>query len=251
MNNTFKGIIIFALGAATGAFVANKLLEQKYEEILQEDIESVRAVAKRRLAKYEGTEEEEENEECTTGSLNDISSLDIQPPKEPSRNAYNQVKSSYGLSKKPLKEVVKEIEEEDESEDDESEAYVEYVKPKKLSNDGKMSYHDRPYVIGYDAFSDEDVPHDKITLYYYVEDNTLCDENEEIIIDVDDIIGEDSLDSFDDIDDDENSIFVRNEKLHVDYEILRLNESYQQSVLGITDNLSKHDRRRKGNGEDE
>jgi hypothetical protein len=64
-------------------------------------------------------------------------------------------------------------------------------------------------------------------------DDTLSDENEEIISDVSYVIGYDALSSFGDGSDDPDIVYVRNEKLQTDYEVTRLNKSYSETVLGV------------------
>lgn len=83
-------------------------------------------------------------------------------------------------------------------------------KPVKKS-DGK-----RPYVISPDEFAEDD-EYDKISLTLYA-DNVLADEDDEVIDDVDKIVGVGNLNSFGAFEDD--SVFVRNDILKADYEIL-------------------------------
>ena len=72
------------------------------------------------------------------------------------------------------------------------------------------------YVISPDEFG-ENEEFEQISLTYY-SDHILTDDNDEIIEDVDDIVGIESLDHFGEFEDD--SVFVRNERLKCDYEIL-------------------------------
>lgn len=75
---------------------------------------------------------------------------------------------------------------------------------------------DGPYVIPPEDFGEfED--YEKISLTYY-SDGVLTDENDEIVDDVEDSVGEDSLNHFGEYEDD--SVFVRNDRKKCDYEIL-------------------------------
>lgn len=79
-----------------------------------------------------------------------------------------------------------------------------------------------PYVIPPDDFDEEG--YETVTLYYY-DDGVLEDMlTKEIIEDVDELIGEDSLTHFGEYEDD--SVFVRNDRLKTDFEILRVSERY-------------------------
>lgn len=75
---------------------------------------------------------------------------------------------------------------------------------------------DKPYIISPDEFGELD-DYEKISLTYYA-DRILTDENDEVIDNVDEIVGTDSLTHFGEYEDD--SVFVRNNKLRCDYEIL-------------------------------
>ena len=75
----------------------------------------------------------------------------------------------------------------------------------------------RPYVISPDEFGERD-GYPTVSLTYY-EDGVLTDESDTIIRDIENVVGLDSLDHFGEYEDD--SVFVRNDDLKVDFEILR------------------------------
>lgn len=77
---------------------------------------------------------------------------------------------------------------------------------------------DKPYIIPESEFSELE-GYNVETLYYY-EDGVLTDDQNNIIDDVDDIVGEETLSEFEE-NEDCDSIYVRNDKLKCDYEILR------------------------------
>lgn len=79
-----------------------------------------------------------------------------------------------------------------------------------------------PTVIPPDQFG-ELADYDTVSLTYYA-DGVLTDEADEPIEDVDDIIGIDSLNHFGEFEDD--SVFVRNDAMKTDYEILRDSRMY-------------------------
>ena len=69
--------------------------------------------------------------------------------------------------------------------------------------------------------------YEKISLTYY-SNNILADENNEVIEDVEETIGVDSLTHFGEYEDD--SVFVRNDARKCDYEILLDQRSYAEVV---------------------
>lgn len=89
---------------------------------------------------------------------------------------------------------------------------------------------DRPYLITLDEFSESE--YDSATLTYYEEDDVLLDEQEDPIPDPDKIVGDDNLLRFGQGSKDKNVVYVRNDSLELDYEILRSKNSYAQDVLG-------------------
>lgn len=76
--------------------------------------------------------------------------------------------------------------------------------------------YDGPYVITPEEFGEED-DYDTISLTYYA-DKVLTNDQDEVINDVDDVVGSDSLNHFGEYEDD--SVFVRNDLMKTDYEIL-------------------------------
>lgn len=93
---------------------------------------------------------------------------------------------------------------------------------------------DDPYIISDIEFSEEYKDHDKITLWYYEKDNVVVDDREEIVDEVEYVLGDDSLQAFESEDSpSQNSIYVRNEKTGADYEVIRIFGSFPENVLGI------------------
>lgn len=78
----------------------------------------------------------------------------------------------------------------------------------------------------------------KLDWTYYSEDNSLCDENEELVPDVDAFIGPYALHSFGEDNDDPDIVYIRNNKLGNDYCVTRLHASYSEAVLGIIPGLN-------------
>lgn len=169
MNGKVLSVITFVAGAAIGSLVTWKVTKTKYEQIAQEEINSVKEVFT--VKKGEDASEEK----------------DAEPePKSKAQEYVDQLKElQYG-----------EVEDIDEEGDD---------------------IVMRPYVISPDEFAERD-GYETVSLTYYA-DGILTDETDEIIKDIDDVVGIDSLSHFGEYEDD--SVFVRNEDLKLDFEILR------------------------------
>lgn len=112
---------------------------------------------------------------------------------------------------------------------------------------------DYPYIIDTQAFMEETlVPfgdaeqyHDKITLTYFEKDDTLCDESESPIPDVETIIGSDALSNFGRKSEDTNIVYIRNHAIATDFEIIRDRRSFATVVHGIPDDEDEGPRVRK------
>lgn len=90
----------------------------------------------------------------------------------------------------------------------------------------RRAFVEKPYVISPEEFGEFE-EYEKISLTYY-SDGVLADENDEEINDVDEIVGEKSLTHFGEYEDD--SVFVRNDRLKCDYEILLDQRNYSDIV---------------------
>ena len=106
----------------------------------------------------------------------------------------------------------------------------------KLTSEGMLEVIP-PYVISQEEYFDETqfVNFDKECLVYYEEDETLSTERDEVIYNVEEVIGEDALDNFGCNSGSHNLVYVRNVRLETDYEITKDDGSYKETVLGFSD----------------
>lgn len=99
--------------------------------------------------------------------------------------------------------------------------YTKYSAPKE-----EPTNVERPYVIPPEEFGELD-GYETISLTYYADDY-LTDDMDELVDDVEDVVGYDSLEHFGEYEDD--SVFVRNDAKRCDYEILRVEKNYRDVV---------------------
>ena len=90
----------------------------------------------------------------------------------------------------------------------------------------------KPYIISVGEWGDNDDHYERVVYTYYNEDDTLADEGDEIVDRVDYLVGDDNLTKFGHLSGDDDTVFVRNEKLRMDFEIVRANGSYKALVHG-------------------
>lgn len=101
---------------------------------------------------------------------------------------------------------------------------------------------ERPYVITDDEFFKNDTEYEQINLQYYTLDAVLCEQDDTYVRESDDIVGDDNLLRFGDGSNDANIVYVRNDRLEKEYEVIRVKGSYQETVHGV---LEHSDRKRK------
>ena len=85
---------------------------------------------------------------------------------------------------------------------------------------------EEPYVISPEEFG-EMYDYEKISLTYFA-DGVLADDADEAIEDVDEIVGSDALNHFGEYEDD--SVYVRDDRKMVDYEILLDTRNYEDFI---------------------
>ena len=186
-----KGMI-FAAGAAIGSVVTWKMVKTKYEQIAQEEIESVREAFGRG---NDDTEEPSENEEENVVTAGPSVAEEIRGIVE---------KLGYTAESIEKEEPNEEKEESKEEEDEED-------------------MNSKPYVISPDEFGD--CEYITVSLSYYL-DGIVTNEQGKIVANTDELIGEDFADHLGEYEDD--SVFVRNDRLGMDFEILKDYRDYYE-----------------------
>ena len=89
-------------------------------------------------------------------------------------------------------------------------------------NKEEIAMEERPYVIDPEEYGD--LGYKQVSLNYY-DDGVLTYENDEVIENVDELVGKDSLTHFGEFEAD--TVYVRNDELKVDYEILADSRRYE------------------------
>lgn len=94
---------------------------------------------------------------------------------------------------------------------------------------------DKPYIITHDEYFEAGKDYDTVSLTYFEDDDTLTNERDEPIREIDKMIGEDHLVRFGHASKDKNIVYVRNDRLETDFEIIKSTGSYVEQVLGMLD----------------
>ena len=187
MSSKGMAFLAFIAGAGIGSVCTWQLLKRKYELIAQEEIDSVKAAYATR----------ETGKSLVEGFCNGLKVAEDRTQKDEGDVDFKKYASI--IQKEGYTDYSRSVEEK------KGEAFVE-----------------KPYVISPEEFGEFE-EYEKISLTYYA-DEVLADENDEEVDDVDEIVGDESLNHFGEYEDD--SVFVRNDRLKCDYEILLDQRNY-------------------------
>ena len=210
MNRKIINLIIFTVGAAIGSAVTWKIVKDRYEKIVQEEIKSVKEVFADRFSdSSEEPSSEESDDEMEEDPLSDYRKIcwDDLEDLDPSELEEEEYQADYAGA------VVSKYE-------DIANIYKEGGADNMPSSEPR-----EPYIIEPIEFGELD-GYKTFELTYY-EDGILEDEDYEIVRNPEEIIGPDALGSFGEYEDD--SVFVRNERLRADFQILKDYRAYDEA----------------------
>lgn len=241
---------VLVLGAAGGYLVGNKLAQKKWQNIADEEINAVRQ--RYALLRKDGvtlaTVDEDRAEKArivgaslVKNTLNGVSgetyiALDEKPEvlSEEEAAAYNE----YGADLAPGSYSLDDFKAmRDEPFSGVIHSSVFDADPGTDPEDAIMPDRDplNPYVITVDEYMDDDdeKEYSKVTLAYWEGDDTLADEKDNMLPDAVAYVGQENLTKFGLGSKDKNIVYIRNEKIAVDYEIVRDSRSFEVVILKI------------------
>jgi len=249
MNNTklilaaFLGLLA---GSFVGYFVGRQTTKDFYEQLAEEEIESV----KKSFEKYRERIKEEKSPTNKDDAKREVD--DTQKTKYVVTNNYPLVRSSlernpverakreYHLGALRNKENIPLDDENVETEDEET--LTEEDDELAITGEEVVTTHsstNRVYCISGDEYENDCPDYDKLVLYYYVVDDVLCDDKDEIIDDIEDYICYEALGMLSM----QTTIWVRNEKLRTDFEVIPINKSYAETNFKFkNENLTPRER---------
>lgn len=183
-----KKLFIFAAGAIVGSVVAAQVVKTKYENLIEEEIQSVRDVYKKKLEEVKEEQVEENVEEVV--EENEETTEEVVEEREEYRKIIN-------YNKYAKTEDVEEEQKEDEYDD-------------------RNDYED-PYIIDPEDFGCNG-EYATQTLTYFA-DGVMVDEVDEVVEQPEIFVGEHHIDIFKEFE--ATAVYVRNEWNKTDYEILK------------------------------
>ena len=198
MKDNIIKVFIFAAGAIAGSAVTWKLVKTKYEQISNEEIESVKEHFKKMYEEDEPVPDENDQiEEDAPINVNTEKHAD-DGKADMNVIEYAKIISKEKYSEKEANELIDEVE----------------------KGDDVMEEYGGPRVISPEEFG-ENTNYEVLSFTYYA-DGILTDEDDHVISNPEDYIGDEALNSFGEYEDD--SVFVVDDDIETYYEIL-LDES--------------------------
>ena len=200
MKSKFINVLMFAAGAVIGSAVTWKIVKDRYERTIEEEIESV----KEAFVEMYGDQDAQDDTNA--------------PDDEESQYDGRQI-NWEDLEDLDPEELVDNTAEEDENE------YRRLVNDYNNKKGGGEDMAKKVCVISpYDFDTLDDY---KVVELTYYSDGILEDEDGDIVEDVEELIGPDALDTFGDYEDD--AVFVRNDYLMRDIQILKDYRTYEEA----------------------
>ena len=190
---------VFSAGLLTGVVATHLILQRKYDALLAAEIEDVKRVYKK-VAEKEPTAEIE---------------LEIQP--DSVKPWVQEVVEERNLYSTMLDE----------------EGYEGNEPPPTPTHDvpDKEQQHYTPYPISLDQWLEE-TGQEKVTLAYFIGDESVVDDTDRPVEDFETIIGTQFRDWFGYLSEDDDTVFIRNESLNMDIEVMREEGTYLDALGG-------------------
>lgn len=191
MNSKMACFTMFAFGLGMGSSVTYKVVKKKFEKVAQEEINSVKEVFSVRKTEVKSKNEPDQN-------------IRVSNEKEESTDMkeYQEEVSKYDYTK-----------------------YSSEKSEEKKHTDDLLKKNDIPYVIAPEEFGEFD-DYEEVSLIHY-ENGILTDDMDEPVEDIESTVGLDYFEHFGEYEDD--SVYVRNDRLKCDFEILRDSDNYDGS----------------------
>ena len=199
MNTKLNNAIIFAAGAFFGSLATWKFVEKKYKRIAQEEIDSMKEYYREKSCER-------------NNPVDDDTEKYLDSESERCEELREGILTGGSIDI-PIPQEYKDL-------------ISRYTNNKEVN-----PMADRPYVIPPEEYGDID-GYKCISLNYYA-DGVVADDFDNIIENVEYVVGEESLDHFGEYE--EDCVFVRNDTTRCDYEILRDTRNFEDIMNGNED----------------
>jgi hypothetical protein len=220
-------IISLGLGAVSGYFFAKKKLENQYLEISNKEI----AEAKQFYNALHKRDEYDTPESAVESlGLNAVKAvLDYQGKPRVVEDLTIEavsIDAEVDPSKGPI-EVTGEVN--IFKDDGDGDPLAEFDYPEEIKNRTEYA----PYVISHDEFMESEPGYQQVTITFFEGDDVLSDERDQVIEDIEETVGVENLKQFGHGSKDPKIVYIRNDRLELDFEVVQSQNKYVEEVLGF------------------
>lgn len=200
--NKLLYVVIFLLGAAAGSYITYQKMVEDEEERINAEVET--ALGRLRC-----------NEKSASGG---------------NANATEEVTEALKEANLAYVEVAKQYREFEEDAEEMNDADLnKHLAEREHPTDDEKEKTPVIYEITRDEYDESDFV--GLTYTYFNEDDILLDEGDDVVDKPEELVG-DMLSHFDDR---QEVMYVRNNALGIDFEIIRRFSSYAEDILGVTE----------------
>jgi hypothetical protein len=214
-------VVAFGAGGGIAWVVAKRRYEAKYEQLAAQEIAEAKAFYSKlhKGDQYATPGEAVEALGATGGPA--VEALARYQGKNPDSATEVVVTETTEVEVNPIHNVFEDRETDDEWDQDEELKKRETMDPEE------------PYILSQDEYLEGELDYKQQTLTYFAEDDVLVDEKEQPINLIDTVVGEENLTRFGHGSGDNRIVYIRNDKLSMDFEIVKNEGSYTREVLGF------------------
>lgn len=241
MHTNTKLMMTFLMGAAAGGLLSYVLYKERIEQAAEEEIESMKEYYQNLIEEIDEDHDREldklirvlDEEEQISSDFVDYTEKYSSDEGEEYVRVEKENNDMPGYTPQKIIKPVEEMEEYREMYNDILEGEDELEDGFEEDPHNLDFEEDEPYIISVEDFEYSMNHLDKITLFYYDYDDILTDEMDEVIPDPTVVVGMDALTSFGDRSGDKNIVYIRNPHTKTDYEVVKMQDSFQERILGI------------------
>ena len=201
--NKLLYVVIFLLGAAAGSYIT-------YQKMVEDEEERINAEVETALGRLRCNEVKKE-------------AVKVSEMKEEEREHVKAENLAYAKVAKQYREFEEDAEEMNDAD------LNKHLAEREHPTDNEKEKNPVIYEITKEEYDESDFV--GLTYTYFNEDDILLDEGDDVVDKPEELVG-DMLSHFDDR---QEVMYVRNNALGIDFEIIRRFSSYAEDILGVTE----------------
>lgn len=223
MNRTtiafaISSIASLAVGSTAGYFIAKYRLGKQFDERLAQEVEQTKAF----YTKLSEKATYRTAEDAVNALIPDaVTAMKEYQGEVKEDSFFEKVDEEKEFSQTEMPPTVKSIFDRGKATEEVSE------------KDKRNRTEEAPYILEKEEFLQDEMSYTQTTLTYYAGDNILTDSRDDVINEIDSTVGEGNLQNFGYGSGDPKVVYVRNDVLGSEFEILHHEGTYKQHVAGL------------------